>query len=383
MAIRAAQQIGHAMGYQTADENRAEEIQRTLNEAQLEVVTQDDPARARLELLTAAARRFNARGMTDVVQQIMPELLSVHRQIKEMRKIDQEAFASGARAQETLLDTEIKEQTKQAAIQEAFAKAQAAGQGWEVWYSQDTGKAVPVNSKNPKMTDYYASLGYFPYAPGLLSTEGLPSKLTPGKASEVLVGGREFAVAASDYLGQMTSILPNLVEYTKTGSFVGAGAKVLQNLRYQAQSLMRSRGLSKEEIELTREGVDPRALITSLGLRRKELENAVLDMAYARARQRDPGGRLSNQDVEMAVRVFNANNSLEMLVTLQNERSRLEREMGNRWGANPELLQDDPGMQTFRRAADAFDRALLGTASPKRVEDMTDEELMQELQRAD
>jgi hypothetical protein len=40
-------------------------------------------------------------------------------------------------------------------------------------------------------------------------------------------------------------------------------------------------------------------------------------------------------------------------------------------------------MQTFRRAADAFDRALLGTASPKRVEDMTDEELMQELQRAD
>src|SRR3990167_6347988 len=95
LAIQSAHKLGRALGYKSDDERRAMVTQKILADSQTEV-TSEDPTEARMELLSAAARRFNDAGMTDYVAQIGPELISLQRKAAELSKLREEAEASRA-----------------------------------------------------------------------------------------------------------------------------------------------------------------------------------------------------------------------------------------------------------------------------------------------
>lgn len=132
MLVGSAYDLARQMGVRDPQEAKLQVANKLFQDSQADV-TATDPTEARLQLLSSAARKFNAAGLSDLVQQIGPELITLQKQVLENRKLTSEASENDAQRQASelatlkgtlLLPTEVN------AARTDLAQNQNEGQNW-------------------------------------------------------------------------------------------------------------------------------------------------------------------------------------------------------------------------------------------------------------
>ena len=359
LAIQSAHKLGRALGYKSDDERRAMVTQKILADSQTEV-TSEDPTEARMELLSAAARRFNDAGMTDYVAQIGPELISLQRKAAELSKLREEAAASIALTAE-----------REAGTAETLASGQNYVKG---------GKIINVSKQNVAVREALRAAGWAETGLNIEapSAEGIGGMTNTQRGDEIKAF-REQARNIANLSKQIGRAMEIVTAQPGAATLVGPVTQAVSTIKATALAVAGNAGVSSDV--LAAEFSDYGKVVTStLPRASAQLRNSITTLIFAEAKVNDPGGRLSNQDVEAVARQYSTANQ-QFLVDklagmLATASDRLETER--------EALAVDPtdsAYQTARSSLDGVVGRTVAPAGPKAPRDMTDEELLQTLGR--
>lgn len=178
----------------------------------------------------------------------------------------------------------------------------------------------------------------------------------------------------------MTEGINNLIADLKkpdadqTIGFVGRAANVLNGFRVQAEAAARafggeSFGQAAQNPELTQAvsqsvakyaNANPQAVakLQSLGIDNARIQSQIMDLAYTLAKAYDPGGRMSNQDVERATQIIMGSvmDPNAGIAVLTDVRSRMERNF---------QIREEETFAAYPQLRERFGGALpQGTPSP-------------------
>lgn len=383
MAVAAAYDMSRKAGYKSADEKQVEKASQVVADAEA-AVSETDPIQRQYEVLTRAAKRFNELGMIDYVQQIAPKLTALHRERLENAKLTSEADENVAQTKKTDLENAITAVLAPATIAKGQADARAAGSNYAAWYNVNTNTTRPVNEKDPTSTEKAAADGFVP-----LSTYGIQAATgadlggkTNAQVGQQLVDFETAATASALAANNIKDVLQLLQSNAPAATYVGKLTTFADKMAQNAKAVFRA---NKVDIETTVEGSSVSAEVAkSMPRASAQIQGMVTNFIYAQARVNDPGGRLSNQDIQVLVSQFDPSNPQVLADTLnrmlhQNWKGTQTRARGlGLLDANGAVVTPN---SAYDGAREAYEDAVTGTA-PVGVADpskMSDEELLRRL----
>lgn len=173
------------------------------------------------------------------------------------------------------------------------------------------------------------------------------------KLSESEIATRQFLASTGD----LVSMLQGNQDINTT---VAGAASVVNGLRQEVEALGRLIGRDFDANQLNPEQYD----FEGLGDMNARTKSLVTSLAYARARINDPGGRLSERDVQAAIREIGGNLSdpQAFIAVLQDVGGRADRDFRIRYSTLlGEQFEGDLGLEAFKQT---------------NVQDLSDEDLL-------
>lgn len=252
------------------------------------------PDEAQAAVLEESIRAFASSGNYRGAQQLVPVLAGIRKQQLERGKLLQETRTSASTENKNIADVYktqseiakneadlplIRQQVATSAAMEELHKAQAE-------YERRRYGGGPRDK-----------------AEGELSAGEKKERISMEHAAEEGASGIAIFKNVRDLIisnpGAATDLGPLA---TKLAGYA-ANFKATISIRYP---------LDPKAASTTVEGQDPLALIKgNRGISSAVLQSLTVDLAYALARSRDPGGRLSNQDVQQAAKIVGGEGSPE------------------------------------------------------------------------
>lgn len=133
-----------------------------------------------------------------------------------------------------------------------------------------------------------------------------PNALNIPAAEKSELTNRE--VATRSLTATVGDMLQMLQENPDINTFVSSAAGFANNVAAEAMALGRALGMEDEVSRLTNPETFS-STFNELGIRNRQMQSLVQNLAYTVARSNDPGGRLSDTDVQRAVREIGASAS--------------------------------------------------------------------------
>lgn len=364
-AAASAYDLARSLGYQSRVEKQLSDANKILSEETISE-TDPNPTQARFNTLTRTAKRLNELGYTDLVQQIAPELQSLQTRAMEQAKLVSEASENAAQTRLANITAATKEATLPAELIKAAREADAAGVGPEAWYFPKDKTWKTVNEKDPADIEAARSAGAFPVK-ATVQAAGLDSMfgMSKNQRGEEIGKFRIQAEASAKLATALENGIRLIDSNPNAGTLPGEIATAANSIKQNVLAAFKANGV--ERPDLTREGARVEEMVAgSLPRANAQQKGMVTALVYAQARANDPGGRLSNQDVQMFASQFGDMNPQQQRDTMA--RLLLEGEQALNVAAGAYAIPEDDSALATAKAA--FKKAK-ESASPKRPADLT------------
>lgn len=308
-ALAAGHAIGGALGglfnRNSADPEmeRAKRYEAILADATKAHESVADPLDRRIGTLMSVADAARKEGSFDLSAQLDEQIIALQQQKLELGKLKAEKERED-------IALEIDEATKDEKIATAEENLRQSKLSDEnTWFFPKALEYRSVNEKNQDEINAARAQGAFKASAGVQSPDkaGLGSQ----KTQDAFL---ESAMATGQFLGELGNLKQLILDNPRVLTVGGKGLALLNNLRGQAVNALRSRGVSEGEIVSEANRAEDQML--RAGISDAQVRSALLGLAYARAKSLDPQGRLSNQDVEIAIQMFGASNQGDFRTTL-------------------------------------------------------------------
>jgi len=256
------------------------------------------PDQAQEMVLTDAVSTFSTIGNFEAANALMEPLQAIRKQRAERAKLQAQEYQATAEGNKTVAETGLL--AGEAASEDRLRLAQGNNQNTAA--TENIARANLANRTDPNIRA--AGKG------GKVGKDGMTAEdfaVYELKQRDAL---RNKGLAAADSF-ELFATIKELVMSNPTGAlWPGALASQVQGLAEGARRaiMVDDRWKDKEgrftvNIDELREGGTAVSRLEKLNVTDARLQSATLDVAFALARLRDPGGRLSNQDVDKAIEI--------------------------------------------------------------------------------
>lgn len=363
------------MGYQSDDERKVASASAIVQDATAKAASvSNDPLKQRQMVLNDVVQRFNALGMTDLVAQAMPELSALNQQLEEMRKLGAEADSAAIKAlRETstlgadIEDAKLKPDATRSTIDENKAQAarnrtetaalSAEGQNYQ---SPDGKTAINVSKLDAKTRNALRAQGWVEVNNVQRDGASLGSK-AEGEAF------RTSAVDTANLVHQLADIRQLTIDQPGAWSPGGKVASAIQGVVNHVNYSLKQQGIDPGDFNAatttTREGTSTASLLQQARIADARQQAMVLQLAYARAKAMDPGGRLSNQDVEIAMRIVSGGDVTQQIAMLDDIMNNATRSFSVRADVLG-VPVSDVGRAEVQKARERYDNTRPRTSAP-------------------
>jgi hypothetical protein len=360
------------MGYKTPQERQLSNANAIMQDAiSKAAVVSSDPLEQRRVALSDMVQRFNSLGYTELVAQAMPELTQLEQRQQEMRKLTAEADSAGSNARVNLategervakayLDNASTAASTEGSIAGAEAsRAKAARDRVETASASNEGQ----NYQSPDGKSFINVSKLDKGTRDALRSQGWVEVTTVNRDGATMGGkkeGEEFRSAAVD-TANLINALGDIKQLaiTQPGAWSVGGqiASKVEGIAQQVKNSLKQSGMTEADyqkaITTTKEGQTTQSLLAKANIADARQQAMVLNLAYVRAKALDPGGRLSNQDVEIAMKIVGGSNPQQQLALLEDILTSASRSFDTR-AAVLGIPQDDPTRGEVQKALDRY-----------------------------
>lgn len=186
---------------------------------------------------------------------------------------------------------------------------------------------------------------------------------TSAAAQKLLLQTDDNLLAASQAADLMTNITKVATATPAALTKAGGWASAISGMASSARAAMSMNGY-----DLGSEDEKVIGALRKANIADSQLQSMALDLAYAFARVRDPGGRLSNQDVNMALQIVQGKGSPQaMLKTLHNNYLKLVKDTDNlvKVRTHQGFQVDEEAQNVYNTAKQGYDSAYKAAFGPK------------------
>jgi hypothetical protein len=304
---------------------------------------------AQAAVLEDAIAQFSANGnyeqalaLTQPLQVLRTQKLERGKLKAETTNLEAKPALSEAQTQAALAQIETRQMMAQAAADRAQAQIQASQNNAEL---QAGRLALAASTLELKQAQFEALKA----GGGLKQDSTFYQKMRFEADDHVLAAGQ-----AADLMANVSR-----VARSNPGAMTDAGAwaSMVGGLASSARAAMQGAGY-----DLGNEDQKVMTTLQKYNVNDSMLQSSALDLAYAFARVRDPGGRLSNQDVNMAIDIVRGKGDpVAMLATLKQNYKKLTKDTDNfvKVRQNQGIVLDPIGIDVYTQAKAEADAAIL------------------------
>jgi hypothetical protein len=354
--------LARTLGYRTPEERKIAQASAIYNDSVKRASsTSSDPLEQRRQVLIDLTQKFNSMGMSEYVAQILPELAQLEQRKQEMRKLTAEAGSAESKqtvdaatmgndiAQDILgnvkTGADINESNARAADLESQTKLRGAeGQNY---YNPKTGDQINVSQMDESVRAALRSAGYIEINTAITTDD--PNKLRTKDRKEF----NDAALATADLMNNLADIKEVVIKQPGAWTVGGKAASVVNSLAQQIQYSLKQQGISTADFNAASKDIDASGFFQRAGIQDARVQAMILNLAYVRAKALDPGGRLSNQDVEIAKQIVMGTNPTSQVALLEDIFRSAGRSFDTR-AAIAQIADNDPARDQVRKASKRF-----------------------------